>query len=135
MDGQPTQATCTGELQNEEAEDAILNVIKDNTEKIIHHGQRAEAIVKGMMQHSQTNAGQKELRDINALAEEYLRLSYHGMRAKDNSFEATLETVFDNSIGKIEITPQEMGKVIVNVANNAFYAVSEKRKHASTSAA
>ena len=128
------RSKVTGE-RNEEAEDAILNVIKDNTGKIIHHGQRAEAIVKGMMQHSQTNAGQKELRDINALAEEYLRLSYHGMRAKDNSFEATLETVFDNSIGKIEITPQEMGKVIVNVANNAFYAVSEKRKHASTSAA
>jgi signal transduction histidine kinase len=106
----------------------ILDDIKKNEEKIIHHGKRADAIVKGMMQHSHTNAGQKELRDINALADEYIRLSYHGMRAKDNSFKATLETVFDNSIGQIELTPQEIGKVIVNVANNAFYAVSEKQK-------
>jgi signal transduction histidine kinase len=106
----------------------ILDNIKENEEKIIHHGKRADAIVKGMMQHSHSNAGQKELRDINALADEYVRLSYHGMRAKDNSFKAKLETVFDNSIGQIELTPQEIGKVIVNVANNAFYAVSEKQK-------
>ena len=106
----------------------ILDNIKENEEKIIHHGKRADAIVKGMMQHSHSNAGQKELRDINALADEYVRLSYHGMRAKDNSFKAKLETVFDNSIGHIELTPQEIGKVIVNVANNAFYAVSEKQK-------
>jgi signal transduction histidine kinase len=105
---------------------SILNDIKENEEKIIHHGKRADAIVKSMMQHSHTNAGQREWRDINALADEYLRLSYHGMRAKDNSFKARLETVFDNSIGKIELTPQEIGKVIINVTNNAFYAVSAK---------
>ncbi|HEV8508398.1 MAG TPA: ATP-binding protein [Chitinophagaceae bacterium] len=107
---------------------SILKDIKENEEKIIHHGKRADAIVKGMMQHSHTNAGRKELRDINALADEYVRLSYHGMRAKDNSFKAKLETEFDSSISKIEIIPQEIGKVIVNVANNAFYAVTERQK-------
>ena len=102
--------------------------IGDNEEKIIHHGRRADAIVKGMLQHSHANAGQREPRDLNALADEYLRVSYHGMRAKDNSFHAKLETVFDNSIGNIDIVPQEMGKVIVNLINNAFYAVNEKQK-------
>ncbi len=106
----------------------ILNDIKENEEKIIHHGKRADAIVKGMLQHSHLNAGQKELRDINSLADEYLRLSYHGMRAKDKSFTAKLETVFDNNIGKIDIVPQEMGKVIVNLVNNAFYAASQPSK-------
>jgi len=105
-----------------------LNDIKENEEKIIHHGKRADAIVKGMLQHSHANAGQKELRDINALADEYLRLSYHGMRAKEKSFTAKLETVFDKNIGKIDIVPQEIGKVIVNLVNNAFYAVNEKQK-------
>jgi signal transduction histidine kinase len=107
---------------------SILADIKENEEKIIHHGKRADAIVKGMLQHSHTNAGQKELIDINALADEYLRLSYHGMRAKDKFFDATLETVFDNSIGKISIVPQEIGRIIVNLVNNAFYAVNEKQK-------
>jgi len=102
--------------------------IGDNEDKIIHHGRRADAIVKGMLQHSHANAGQRELRDINALADEYLRVSYHGMRAKDNSFHARLETVFDSSIGNVDIVPQEMGKVIVNLINNAFYAVNEKQK-------
>jgi two-component system NtrC family sensor kinase len=106
----------------------ILNDIKENEEKIIHHGKRADAIVKGMLQHSHTNTGQRELRDVNSLADEYLRLSYHGMRAKDKSFTAKFETVFDNNIGKIDIVPQEMGKVIVNLVNNAFYAVNEKQK-------
>jgi len=106
----------------------ILNDIKENEEKIIHHGKRADAIVKGMLQHSHTNTGQKELRDVNSLADEYLRLSYHGMRAKEKSFNANLETVFDKNIGKIDIVPQEIGKVIVNLVNNAFYAVNEKQK-------
>ena len=106
----------------------ILNDIKENEGKIIHHGKRADAIVKGMLQHSHTNTGQKELRDINSLADEYLRLSYHGMRAKEKSFNANLETVFDKNIGKIDIVPQEIGKVIVNLVNNAFYAVNEKQK-------
>ena len=106
----------------------LLNDIKENEQKIIHHGQRADAIVKGMLQHSHSNPGQKELRDINALADEYLRLSYHGMRAKDGSFNATLETVFNDKIGKVEIVPQEIGRVIVNLLNNAFYAVREKER-------
>jgi two-component system, NtrC family, sensor kinase len=107
---------------------SILNDIKENEEKIIHHGKRADAIVKGMLQHSHSNTGQKELRDINALADEYLRLSYHGMRARDSSFNAKLETVFNDNIGKVDIFPQEIGRVIFNLLNNAFYAVSEKQK-------
>jgi two-component system NtrC family sensor kinase len=107
---------------------SILNDIKENEEKIIHHGKRADAIVKGMLQHSHASAGQNESRDINSLADEYLRLSYHGMRAKDKSFEAKLETVFDSSVGKLNVVPQEIGRVIFNLVNNAFYAVSEKQK-------
>jgi two-component system NtrC family sensor kinase len=100
----------------------ILNDIKDNEEKIIHHGKRADAIVKGMLQHSRVSKGQKEMTDINALADEYLRLSYHGFRAKDKSFNATMQTDFDESIGKINIVPQDMGRVLLNLFNNAFYA-------------
>ncbi|MEP7374745.1 MAG: ATP-binding protein [Chitinophagaceae bacterium] len=107
---------------------AIAKNIKGNEEKIIHHGKRAEAIVKGMLQHSQTSNGQKELTDINKLADEYLRLSSHGLRAKDNSFNATMNTDFDDSIGKINIVPQDIGRVLLNLYNNAFYAVSERKK-------
>jgi two-component system, NtrC family, sensor kinase len=106
----------------------IADDVKQNLEKIIHHGKRADAIVKGMLQHSRTTAGQKELTDINALADEYLRLSYHGLRAKDKSFNATMQTDFDESIGKISIVPQDMGRVLLNLYNNAFYAVAEKKK-------
>jgi two-component system, NtrC family, sensor kinase len=102
--------------------------IKDNEEKINHHGKRADAIVKGMLQHSRSSSGQKEPTDINALADEYLRLAYHGLRAKDKSFNADIKTDFDESIGKINIVPQEMGRVILNTINNAFYAVDEKKK-------
>ncbi len=101
----------------------IANDIKDNEEKIIHHGKRADAIVKGMLQHSRVSTGQKEPTDINAVADEYLRLSYHGMRAKDKTFNATLQTDFDSSIGKINIVPQDIGRVLLNLFNNAFYAV------------
>jgi signal transduction histidine kinase/ligand-binding sensor domain-containing protein len=107
---------------------AIANDVIDNEEKINHHGKRADAIVKGMLQHSRSSSGQKEPTDINALADEYLRLSYHGLRAKDKSFNATTKTDFDNSIGKINIVPQEIGRVILNLINNAFYAVDEKKK-------
>src|SRR5213078_733197 len=93
-----------------------------------HHGKRADAIVKGMLQHSRSSSGQKEPVDINALADEYLRLSYHGLRAKDKSFNANFKTDFDNSIGKINIIPQDIGRVILNLINNAFYAVDEKKK-------
>jgi len=106
----------------------ILNDIKDNSEKIIHHGKRADAIVKGMLQHSRTSSGQKEPTDINALADEYLRLAYHGLRAKDKTFNADIETNFDISISKINIISQDIGRVILNLVNNAFYAVKEKAK-------
>ncbi len=107
---------------------AIANDIKENEQKINHHGKRADAIVKGMLQHSRANTGKKELTDINALADEYLRLSYHGLRAKDKSFNADFKTNFDKSIGKIEVVPQDMGRVLLNLFNNAFYAVNEKKK-------
>ena len=107
---------------------AIVDDVKQNLEKILHHGKRADAIVKGMLQHSRTSSSQKELTDINALADEYLRLAYHGLRAKDKSFNAKFITDFDNSVGKINIIPQEIGRVILNLINNAFYAVSEKQK-------
>ncbi|MES1218591.1 MAG: ATP-binding protein, partial [Bacteroidota bacterium] len=106
----------------------ILQDIKENEEKINQHGKRADAIVKGMFQHSRTSTGQKELTDINALADEYLRLSYHGIRAKDKNFNATMQTDFDSSIDKINIIPQDIGRVLLNLYNNAFYAVSEKKK-------
>jgi signal transduction histidine kinase len=107
----------------------IANDVIDNEEKINHHGKRADAIVKGMLQHSKSGAGQKEPTDINALADEYLRLAYHGMRAKDKSFNATTKTDFDNSIGTINVVQQDIGRVILNLINNAFYAVDEKKKH------
>jgi len=102
--------------------------IKQNLEKINHHGKRADAIVKGMLQHSQTSTGKKEPTNINALADEYLRLSYHGLRAKDKEFNATMKTDFDESIGNINIIPQDIGRVLLNLYNNAFYAVNEKKK-------
>jgi signal transduction histidine kinase len=117
------------ELQNGNVEEAIAiaNDIKENEEKINHHGKRADAIVKGMLQHSRKNAGQKELTDINALADEYFRLSFHGLRAKDKSFNATIETDFNQSIGKINVIPQDIGRVLLNLFNNAFYAVNEQK--------
>ena len=116
------------EKGNMEGVKTIAKDIKENEEKIIQHGKRADAIVKGMLQHSRTSSGQKELTDINALANEYLRLAYHGLRAKDKSFNAKFETDFDNSVGKINIVSQDIGRVILNLINNAFYAVSEKAK-------
>ena len=105
----------------------ISNDIKENEEKINHHGKRADAIVKGMLQHSRTTNSTKEPTDINKLADEYLRLAYHGLRAKDKSFNATLKTDFDESIGNINIIPQDIGRVVLNLINNAFYAVNEKK--------
>ncbi|MEO8711600.1 MAG: ATP-binding protein [Parafilimonas sp.] len=107
---------------------AIANDIKENSEKINHHGKRAGDIVKGMLQHSRTSSGKKEVTDINALCDEYLRLSYHGLRAKDKSFNADFKTDFDEATGKINIIPQDIGRVILNLINNAFYAVNEKKK-------
>ncbi len=105
---------------------AIARDIKENEQKINHHGKRADAIVKGMLQHSRSSSGKKEPTDINALADEYLRLAYHGLRARDNTFNAILKTDFDKSIGKINIISQDMGRVILNLITNAFYAVGEK---------
>ena len=113
----------------------ISNHVKENLEKINHHGKRADAIVKGMLQHSRTSTGVKEPTDINALADEYLRLSYHGLRAKDKSFNATLKTDFDESLsakeagaGKVNVIPQDLGRVILNLFTNAFYSVAEKKR-------
>jgi signal transduction histidine kinase len=112
---------------NTEEAISISNDIKENSEKINHHGNRAGDIVKGMLQHSRTSTGVKEATDINALADEYLRLSYHGLRAKDKNFNATMKTDFDESIGKINIIPQDIGRVLLNLFNNAFYAVNEQK--------
>jgi signal transduction histidine kinase/ligand-binding sensor domain-containing protein len=107
---------------------AIANDIRENELKITHHGKRADAIVKGMLQHSRTSTGQKEATDINALADEYLRLAYHGLRAKDKSFNATMKTDFDETIGKINVIPQDIGRVLLNLITNAFYACNERSR-------
>ncbi|MEP7374755.1 MAG: HAMP domain-containing sensor histidine kinase [Chitinophagaceae bacterium] len=106
----------------------IANDVIDNEEKINHHGKRADAIVKGMLQHSGSSSGIKEATSINALCDEYLRLAYHGLRAKDKSFNATIKTDFDKTTGRINIVPQDIGRVVLNLINNAFYAVDEKKK-------
>jgi two-component system, NtrC family, sensor kinase len=106
---------------------ALADDVIANEEKINHHGKRADAIVKGMLQHSRSSSGVKEPTDINALADEYLRLAYHGLRAKDKSFNATMKTDFDETIGNINIIPQDIGRVILNLITNAFYVVDEKK--------
>jgi len=108
--------------------DAIADSVISNEDIINHHGKRADAIVKGMLQHSRSSAGMKESTDVNALADEYFRLAYHGLRAKDKEFNAIMNTDFDKSIGKINIVPQDIGRVLLNLYANAFYAVSEKKK-------
>jgi two-component system NtrC family sensor kinase len=112
---------------NTEEAKAIAEDIKQNLEKINHHGKRADAIVKGMLQHSKSSSGNKEPTDLNKLADEYLRLAYQGLRAKDKSFSADFKTAFDETIGKINIVPQDIGRVLLNLFNNAFYAVNEKK--------
>jgi len=106
----------------------IIDDIIRNEEKINHHGKRADSIIKGMLQHSRASSGKKEPTDINSLVDEYLRLSYHGLRAKDKSFNASFQTNFDETIGKINIISQDIGRVILNLFTNAFYSVSEKKK-------
>jgi two-component system NtrC family sensor kinase len=130
------EASQANEAGNPNEVKELLSTLKDNEEKINHHGKRADAIVKGMLQHSRASSGQKEPTDINALADEYLRLSYHGLRAKDKSFNAMMKTDFDESlsageagIGKINIVPQDIGRVLLNLFTNAFYAVTEKAKN------
>ncbi|SMD42841.1 His Kinase A (phospho-acceptor) domain-containing protein [Aquiflexum balticum DSM 16537] len=106
-------------------EDEILDDIKQNLEKIHHHGKRAEGIVKGMLAHSRTSAGEKEPTDINALADEYLRLSFHGLRARDKSFNADFKTNFDLNLPKVNVVPQDIGRVLLNLINNAFQACGQ----------
>jgi len=119
-----------GEIDKGDMKEAKLIALdlKENLEKINHHGKRADSIVKGMLEHSKASTGKKELTDINKLADEYLRLSYHGLRAKDKNFNAEFKTDFDKNIGNINIIPQDIGRVLLNLFNNAFYAVSEKQK-------
>ena len=122
------------EMQKGDVEEvkALAEDIIQNLDKIHHHGQRADGIVKGMLQHSRASSGEKEPTDLNVLADEYLRLAYHGLRAKDKSFNATLETHFDESIGKVDVMAQDMGRVILNLITNAFYAVQERKKQGET---
>ncbi len=113
-----------------DAED-ILDTLAENSNKILEHGKRADAIVKGMLQHSRTNSGVKEPTDINVLVDEYLRLAYHGMRAKDKSFNSEFSFIPDPNVGKVNVVPQDIGRVMLNLINNAFYAVHEKKKQMS----
>lgn len=119
-------AEMIGELATGNTQEAIALAedVKQNLEKILAHGKRADGIVKGMLQHSRRSTGQKEPTDLNALADEYLRLAYHGIRAKDSSFNATLKTAFDPAVGLVNVIPQDIGRVILNLITNAFYAVS-----------
>jgi two-component system, NtrC family, sensor kinase len=106
----------------------IAQDVQANQHKISNHGKRADTIVKGMLQHSRTTSGQKELVDINKLVEEYLHLAYHGMRARDKSFNITMKTSYDPAIESIEVIQQDIGRVLLNLYNNAFYTVAEKKK-------
>jgi two-component system, NtrC family, sensor kinase len=118
------------EIRNNNVDEvnALATDIESNSEKINHHGKRAADIVKGMLQHSRTSSGQKELTDINAIADEYLRLAYHGLRAKDKSFNAKFETHLDPTLPMLNVIPQDIGRVLLNLINNAFYAISENSK-------
>ena len=116
------------EKGNMEEVKGIARDIIENEQKINHHGRRAEAIVKGMLQHSRTSTVQKELIDINVLADEYLRLAYHGLRAKDKSFNADFNLEIDENMPKIKVIPQDIGRVLLNLINNAFYVVDKKAK-------
>jgi two-component system NtrC family sensor kinase len=113
---------------NWEGAEEILNSLADNNEKILKHGKRADAIVKGMLQHSQKGSGTKEPTNMNELVTEYLHLAFHGLRAKDNTFHASFKTDLDPAIGNVEVIPQDIGRVMLNLINNAFYAVDEKKK-------
>jgi signal transduction histidine kinase len=118
----------TIEKRNFEEAKELAADIRTNQEKIREHGKRADGIVKSMLQHSRTSTGQKELIDLVTLADEYLRLSYHGMRAKDKNFNSDFELLADPDLPKVSIIPQDIGRVILNLINNAFYAVNEKKK-------
>jgi two-component system NtrC family sensor kinase len=116
--------------RDEQLESELISDLIDNQRKIKHHGKRAGSIVKGMLEHSRVGDGEKQLTDINALADEYLRLSYHGLRANDKDFNAELVTHFDAGLAKVNIVPQDISRVLLNLFNNAFYAVNQKAKTA-----
>ena len=114
---------------NSEGMMALLSDLEQNLGKIYQHGLRADAIVKGMLQHSRKSSGHKEPTDINALADEYMRLSFHGLRAKDKNFNANIVTDFGKEVGLVEVVPQDLGRVLLNLFNNAFYAVQQQKQH------
>ncbi|MDB5123545.1 MAG: integral rane sensor signal transduction histidine kinase [Mucilaginibacter sp.] len=118
------------ELKNGNTKEAavLADDIEHNLEKIIHHGKRADGIVKNMLQHSRNNSGEKKLTDVNALADEYMRLSYHGLRAKDKSFNSAMETHLNSDLPQVNVVPQDIGRVLLNLFNNAFYTVHQKKK-------
>jgi len=116
--------------RDEQLEIELINDLIQNEEKISHHGKRADSIVKGMLEHSRSHSGQKEPTDLNAMADEFMRLSYHGLRAKDKSFNSELITHFDPQLPKVNVSQQDMGRVMLNLFNNAFYAVNQKKKAA-----
>jgi two-component system NtrC family sensor kinase len=116
--------------RDEQLEVELINGLIENEKKINHHGKRADFIVKGMLQHSRTSTGEKQQTNINILADEFLKLSYHGLRAKDKSFNAELVTHFDANLPKVNIAQQDIGRVLLNLFNNAFYAVNQKQKTA-----
>jgi two-component system, NtrC family, sensor kinase len=118
-------------IKQDKHEEAILiaNTIRSNLEKVVHHGKRADSIVKGMLEHSRTAKGEKQLTDLNLLTDEYLKLAYHGMRAKNKSFHTIMETHYASNLEKVYVVPQEMGRVLLNLFNNAFYAVEEMQKN------
>lgn len=109
---------------------AMATAIKENLRMIAHHSNRADSIIKNMMMHSRANPGQKQPTDLRVLIDEYLRLSYHGLKAKEKSFQATLRTDFDERMEAVRVVPEEIGRVLLNLFNNAFYAVKEKQKTA-----
>lgn len=123
-------AEMQDEIQKGNLQEAkiIAGDIADNEQKINYHGKRADAIVKGMLQHSRSSSGQKEPTDLNALIDEFLRLSYHGFRAKDKSFNATIKTDYDKTLSPVNVVAQDIGRVILNIFTNAFYAISEKKE-------
>jgi signal transduction histidine kinase len=122
------ERTKSKDERDESLENDLLGDLEQNLQKINHHGKRADAIVKSMLQHSRTSSGEKVPTDINALCDEYLRLAYHGLRAKDSTFNAKMETDFDTSIGKVNVIPQDIGRVVLNLITNAFQAVQERSK-------
>jgi signal transduction histidine kinase len=119
------EAAARGDIEEVKA---LATDIKSNQEKIREHGKRADSIVKGMLQHSRSSAGSKEPTNITALADEYLRLAYHGMRAKDKSFNASIKTDFEPELPLVPVVAQDIGRVLLNLFNNAFYAVNERKK-------